>query len=369
MLAGIAGVLLNNTGLSGKNKADVVHLEVDEATVPKLCEQVTPRIAVITNFFRDQLDRYGELDTTVKLVKQALPPETELILNADDPLVARIGAGRPNVYYFGACQLPCSKETSSEAREGRFCDYCGQELSYTLFHYGQLGIYHCSGCGFKRPDPNIEAREVFLYDQGLKFVVDREYHVPLLGSYNLYNALAAFSAADRLGISREDISNGLLVYLSDAGRMEKFDLPGGNLVLTLVKNPAGFNQVIGTIAEINKPLHLLIAINDLAADGRDISWLWDVDFEVLADRKEDIPQLICSGFRAEDIALRLKYAGFPEGCLVLEHSLEKAVEILDNTRAPGEPAFILPTYTALFPLRDTLIKKRIDKSKHREASA
>lgn len=369
MLAGITGVFLNNTGFSGKNKAAVLLLEVDEATVPKLCEQVTPKIAVVTNFFRDQLDRYGELDTTVKLVKEALPPETELILNADDPLVARIGAGRTNVYYFGADRLPGSKEKSSEAREGKFCGYCGQELSYTLFHYGQLGIYHCSGCDFKRPDPYIEAREVFLHDQGLKFTVDREYHVPLLGSYNLYNALAAFCAADRLGISREDISKGLQAYVSDAGRMEKFDLPGGNLVLTLVKNPAGFNQVIRTIAEINKPLHLLIAINDLAADGRDISWLWDVDFEALADRKEDISQLICSGLRTEEIALRLKYAGFPEEFLVLEHSLEKAVEILDNTRVPGEPAFILPTYTALFPLRDTLIKKRVDKSKYREASA
>lgn len=360
MLTGITGTLLQNTSFLGKGKADILLLEVDEATVPGLCEQLTPRLAVVTNFFRDQLDRYGELDTTIKLVKDALPSDTMLILNADDPLVAQIGIGKTAVYYYGVRSLPSSKAESDETREGKYCATCGHELTYTLFHYGQLGIYNCLFCDFKRPDPYIEAVDVHQGEQGISFQVDGEYNIPLLGSYNLYNALAAFGAADCLNITREDIRLGLMKFVSDAGRMEQFALLGYNLTLTLVKNPTGFDQVIQTLAEIGKPLQLLIAINDLAADGRDISWLWDVDFEILVAKKADIHQLLCSGLRAEDMALRLKYAGFAEDKIVIEKSLTQAVERLGKYQNIDKDAvFILPTYTALFPLRDILVSKRI----------
>ena len=370
MLAGITGALLQNTSFLGKGQGDILLLEVDEATVPGLCAQLTPRLAVVTNFFRDQLDRYGELDTTVKLVKEALPLDTELILNADDPLVAQIGIEKQQVYYYGIASLPSSKKESDETREGRYCTVCGQELSYTLFHYGQLGIYSCNFCYFKRPDPYIEAVEITQDEQGISFWVDEEYSIPLIGSYNLYNALAAFCAADRLGIAREDIRLGLDRFVSDAGRMERFSLPSYGLTLTLVKNPTGFNQVIQTMAEIQKPLHLLIAINDLAADGRDISWLWDVDFEILAAKQDDIRQLICSGLRADDMALRLKYAGFADDKIIIEHSLPKAVERLGGYPASDRDAvFILPTYTVLFPLRDILVGKRSSDTKVKGESA
>lgn len=362
MVTGITGTLLQNTSFTGKPLASVLLLEVDEATVPELCKQLTPRFAVITNFFRDQLDRYGELDTTVKLVKKALSPETELILNADDPLVAQIGVQRPGVYYYGAECLPSSKNESSETREGRFCALCGNELEYVLFHYGQLGIYKCRRCGFKRPQPQIEAKEVKTQGKGICFKVDEEagYCIPLQGCYNLYNALGAFCTADRMGISREVIRRGLLNYISDAGRMEQFYLPGCRVTLTLVKNPTGFNQVINTLVELDKELRLLIAINDLAADGRDISWLWDVDFELLAQKKDRIRQVICSGLRAEDMALRLKYAGFGENALDIEHSLDKAVEKLQCFGPnPDEAVFILPTYTLLFPMREILVGRKL----------
>lgn len=360
MLPGIAGALLQDTSFAGRTKADLLLLEVDEATVPRLCEQVTPRIAVITNFFRDQLDRYGELDTTVQLVKKSLPPSTELILNADDPLVAQIGSGRSSVYYYGANSLPSSRIDSTETREGRYCSHCGHELSYELFHYGQLGIYNCPRCGFKRPEPYIEAYEVRQEDGGIAFLVDRDYRIPLQGCYNLYNALAAFCAADRLGVDRADIQQGLIDFVSDAGRMEQFTFPDCTLTLTLIKNPTGFNQVINTLVGMGSSIRLLIAINDLAADGRDISWLWDVDFEILASQEDKISQLVCSGLRAEDMALRLKYAGFQEDRIVVEHSLEKAVQLLENYKPlEDEAIFILPTYTVLFPLRKILVGKRI----------
>jgi UDP-N-acetylmuramyl tripeptide synthase len=375
MLTGIAGALLQNTTFAGMPQASVLLLEVDEATLPGLCRQLTPRLAVITNFFRDQLDRYGELDTTIKLVKESLPAATELVLNADDPLVAQIGTGRKGVFYFGVSTLPTSSANSTETREGRYCSHCGQELSYTLFHYGQLGYYRCPGCGFRRPNPYIEAKEVKMESREISFRIDDDhdnhvYRVPLQGYYNLYNVLAAFCAADRLQISREDIGTGLNRYVSDAGRMEQFLLLGCEATLTLVKNPTGFNQVIHTIAELPQSVRLLIAINDLAADGRDISWLWDVDFEILALRQDDVQQIICSGLRAEDMALRLKYAGIKEDRITMEHSLEKAVEMLEKPSANAVSAveaaasiaeaavFILPTYTALFPIRDIMVRKK-----------
>lgn len=374
MLTGITGVLLQNTSFTGKTSASLLLLEVDEATVPGLCQQLTPRIAVITNFFRDQLDRYGELDTTIKLVKESLPSSTELILNADDPLVAQIGADRKEVFYYGVSSLPVSRPKSIETREGRYCFLCGQELEYQIFHYGQLGIYHCPGCAFKRPDPLIEAREVNQEEAGITFWVDGEYRVPLQGYYNLYNALAAFCAADRLGIDRKDIRQGLLNFVSDAGRMEQFTLHGVPLTLTLVKNPTGFNQVIHTLAGLNKPLRILIAINDLAADGRDISWLWDVDFEILVAKEGKLNQIICSGLRAEDMALRMKYAGFTGENLLVEHSLEKAVVLLEGHEDSKQEAteqeaiYILPTYTALFPMREILVGKQDSESQNKVGS-
>jgi len=355
MITGITGALLQSTSFLGKTKASILLLEVDEASVPGLCRQLTPMLAVITNFFRDQLDRYGELDTTIKMVKEALPSQTGLILNADDPLVAQIGRGREEVTTFGADGLPVSSTEGSQSREGRYCLICGSELSYELFHYGQLGIYECKNCGFKRPEPSVKATNVCQGETGIMFEVDGDgYEIPLQGCYNLYNALAAFCAADRLNIDRADIKRGLESFVSDAGRMEQFSFPGGMLTLTLVKNPTGFNQVINTLTGLSKPLRLLIAINDLAADGRDISWLWDVDFETLITRKIKIKQVICAGLRAEDIALRLKYAGFEPEQIVRIPDLKEAVPFLENGTLEEESVFILPTYTALFPIREIL---------------
>ena len=367
MITGITGALLQNTSFLGKPLADILLLEVDEATVPVLCRYIQPQMAVVTNFFRDQLDRYGELDTTVRLVMEALPHQTELILNADDPLVTRMGIGRDNVYYYGVKSLPGSSNTSDETREGKYCAICGQELSYELFHYGQLGLYYCQGCGFRRPEPDIMADNVSMEDNGIQFSVQAKgvndiekelYHLRLQGYYNLYNGLAAFCSAMRLGISRENIRKGLASFVSDAGRMESFVLNSKEVTLTLVKNPMGFNQVIETMVNMKKDLRLLIAINDLAADGRDISWLWDVDFEALAGSEQNIKKIICSGLRAEDMALRLKYAGLAESIIEIEHAAEIAVTKLETQSVPEEAIYILPTYTMLFPLRDILINHK-----------
>jgi UDP-N-acetylmuramyl tripeptide synthase len=380
MLPGIAGTLLQNSSFWGRIKKSYLLLEVDEATVPRLCRQLTPGLAVITNFFPDQLDRFGELDTTIRLVQEALPSSTKLILNADDPLVAQIGLNQTQVFYYGAASLPVSGPKDLESREGRYCFLCDQELFYEIFHYGQLGIYHCEQCGFERPQPHIEAWDVQQKQNGISFRLaispehregnsyggqtiaqeTGEFIIPLQGYYNLYNALAAVSAAECLGLSWEDSRQGLLKFVSDAGRMEQFALPSCQLTLTLVKNPMGFNQVVSTLIELDRPLHLLLAINDLAADGRDISWLWDVDFERFVSGEPKIKTVICSGLRAEDMALRLKYAGWSEDVISINKNLKEAVAELEAKQIlPDEAVFVLSSYTALFPLREILNSKKV----------
>lgn len=355
LVTGITGALLQSYNWLGKSRVRLALLEVDEATVPKFCKEIIPDIAVITNFFRDQLDRYGELDTTIRLVKDALSEKTLLILNADDPLVAYLGFQRSLVQYYGVDRTPESQTESQETREAKFCPLCGQALNYEFFHYGQLGFYHCHNCSFKRPCPHVLVNQVRQEADGLKFTIDTSCYVTALqGYYNLYNALAAITVARQLNISQGDIEAGLREFIPQAGRMERFNLIEGDLILTLVKNPTGFNQVIRTILAGGKNVRLLIAINDLAADGRDISWLWDVDFEYLGKSESKVSLVVCTGLRAEEMALRLKYAGVNTEKLVIEHPLEKAVEILLRDRKSEETVFILPTYTNLFPLRKLL---------------
>lgn len=355
LVTGIAGALLQSCNWKGKSGVRLALLEVDEATVPKFCTEANPDIAVVTNFFRDQLDRYGELDTTIRLVKDALPEKTLLILNADDPLVAYFGFERSRVQYYGVDRTPDSQTESREIREAKFCPNCGQTLEYEFFHYGQLGFYYCHNCSFKRPQPNVLVNRVSQEPDCLKFSIASDTYLTVLqGYYNLYNSLAAITVARQLNISQKDIEVGLREFIPQAGRMERFNLPEGDLILILVKNPAGFNQVIRTILAYSKNVRLLIAINDLAADGRDISWLWDVDFEYLGNNERMVYQVVCSGLRAEEIALRLKYAGINSEKLVIEHSLENAVGILLGNRKIDENVFVLPTYTNLFPMRKLL---------------
>ncbi|HZK85274.1 MAG TPA: MurT ligase domain-containing protein [Desulfosporosinus sp.] len=355
LVTGITGAMIQDTRWNGCSRASLALLEVDEATVPKFCNQVSPTLAIVTNFFRDQLDRYGELDTTVRMVRESLPKATVLMLNADDPLVAQFGSDHAQVIYYGVERTPDSQSESQETREARFCPVCGTELDYSLFHYGQLGIYNCSGCVFHRPNPEILAQNVRM-EEGLILFQEgvASFSLSLQGYYNLYNALAALTAARQLGINNSLIERGLRGFIPQAGRMERFYLPEGEITLTLVKNPTGFDQVIQTMLGVTKPLRILIGINDLAADGRDISWLWDVNFERLGGYEASINQVICTGLRAEDIALRLKYAGVSVEKLVIEHTLAEALERLQAGRTEEEVAFILPTYTLLFPLRELL---------------
>jgi UDP-N-acetylmuramyl tripeptide synthase len=362
LITGIASVLAREMGFSGRKYFDYACLEVDEAAFPKVAALVGPRYVVVTNFFRDQLDRYGELDRTVSLVGNSLKnfKGARLVLNADDPLVAQLGrsTGLQSVFY-GLAEHSGIMRHGSEAREAKFCPFCGREIAYRYYQYSQLGAYKCPGCGFSRPDPDVEGTSPLAGDaftscrvkfrQGLVIPLD----IPVYGLYNLYNALAAYSAALLLGIDPYRTAELLRGYRPATGRMERFRYRDKPVFLNLVKNPTGFNEGLRALVSIAEGgADVLIAINDNDADGRDISWLWDVDFEMLEGCQHKFREFICSGQRAEEMALRLKYAGISGSKLVVVGGCEEAVTGV--LRGGASTAYILATYTALWPVERIL---------------
>ncbi|MCS5694527.1 Mur ligase family protein [Desulfofundulus thermocisternus] len=359
MITGITTAFLRKASLWGRVDCDYALLEVDEATFPRVTRQVRPDLVVVTNFFRDQLDRYGELDTTVSLIRETLEklPGTGLVLNADDPLVASLAAAAGGeVLYYGLGEHRRVTSSSSAAREGRFCPRCGQELAYAYYQYSQLGNYRCPGCGFSRPPAGVEGTEVLPEERRTTCRLrspagDYELVIPVPGLYNLYNGLAAFTAGLALGVEPRVITRALAGYTPATGRMERFRYREKPVLLNLVKNPTGFNEGLGTLLSLTGPVDVLIAINDNDADGRDISWLWDVDFEVLEEEHRHVNLLVCTGQRGAEMAVRLKYAGVPLEKIVVEE-MSRAVERVLN--GPGKTACFLATYTALWPVERIL---------------
>ena len=351
MLPGIACSFIDHASISGKLNADYATIECDEASLRRIVPFVKPHRIVITNLFRDQLDRFGEVDITISLLNEALNklPNTKLILNGDDPLSAHFGKSK-SCTYFGIDQN-CTTGLK-ETKEGRYCAGCGEELSYNFSHYSQLGDYFCPKCGFKRPELNYAAKDVDLSD-GLKFTIyNRGKKYPLnlnyRGFYNIYNILASVAVLNECG---EDISNLEAVFQSykpQIARMEPFTIGGKTVILNLAKNPAGFNQAIATVISDQRPKDVLIALNDGPGDGTDISWIWDVDFEKLSEA--NLTSLTSSGIRKDDLALRLKYAGFKD-INVKENNRQTLSEV---TSGRGDIAYILVNYTAMFGTQTNL---------------
>jgi len=351
MLPGIACSFIDHASIFGNLNADYAAIECDEASLRRIVPFVTPDKIVITNLFRDQLDRFGEVDTTISLMNEALNKlsDTTLILNGDDPLSAHFGKGKKCIY-FGIDQ-DCNTKLR-ETKEGRYCALCGTELSYKYTHYSQLGDYSCSKCGFSRPYLNYAAREIDMKD-GLKFTIYNDNNAYPLnlnyrGFYNIYNILASVAA---LKECNEDISNLEAVfdsYKPQIARMEPFTVDGKTVILNLAKNPAGFNQAIATLLTDKRKKDVMIALNDGPGDGLDISWIWDVDFEKLSDA--NLSSLTASGIRKDDLAVRLKYAGF-EDILVRENNKKTLEEVVSYN---GEVKYILVNYTAMFGTQTNL---------------
>ena len=351
MLQGVACSFIANASITGKLKADCAAIECDEASLRHVVKHVTPTKIVVTNLFRDQLDRYGEIEQTLALLNEAIEkvPQAQLILNADDPLSMQLGIGR-NFLYYGIDEN-CNINVS-DTKEGRFCPRCGDELNYDFIHYSQLGNYRCRNCGFARPKPYYSAQNINLKD-GMSFDVlygdkKQNFNLNYRGFYNIYNILASFCAFEATGMGTENINSVFNSYKPQIGRMEEFRIGGKSVILNLAKNTAGFNQAIATVASDSRKKDVLVAINDNPSDGRDISWIWDVDFEKLA--ASNINSIYSGGMRKYDTALRLKYAGF-ENIKISDISTDIINEI---AKREGEVCYLLVNYTALFSTQNSL---------------
>jgi lipid II isoglutaminyl synthase (glutamine-hydrolysing) len=334
--------------------------EVDEAWLGEVAQAVSPRLFLLANLFRDQLDRYGELellaDRWAELVA-ACDGHAGFILNADDPLVADLGRERRCVTYFGVEDDSQAQPDLAHAADSKHCRNCGAAYVYDAIYLGHMGRYHCPSCGRTRPEPQVAATRVRLQGMTGSEIELRtpqgtlELRLPLPGLYNVYNAVAAAAMALELGVPLATVGRALETVSPAFGRVQTLDLDGHPVSILLIKNPAGANEVLRTITLEAGELDIWLALNDRIADGRDVSWIWDADFELLAGR---VRRVTCSGTRAEELALRLKYAGVAAEIVVecdLERSLDMAVRM-----APGQ-VYALPTYTALLDLQGLLTRR------------
>jgi UDP-N-acetylmuramyl tripeptide synthase len=355
---GVATALLEQHGSEGL-------FELDEAWLPAVAAELEPRLIVLGNLLRDQLDRYGELERLADewaALAERRAGATEFVLNADDPLVAdlgrdREGRRRPGVTYFGIEDPSQALPGLEHAHDAKHCRRCGAAYVYERAFVGHLGHYSCPNCDADRPAPDVAATRVTLEGMsGSRVAIgtpagDLDVHLPLPGLYNVYNAVAAVAAAQRLGVDLEVMGRGLEAMQAVFGRVETIEVGGVPVSILLIKNPAGANEVLRTLRleSDGAGLDLWIALNDRIADGRDVSWVWDADFELLDGA---VRSVVCTGTRAAEMAVRLKYAGLPP----------EAIEVVDDIPASldravsgaGRRLFALPTYTALIELRKLL---------------
>lgn len=359
MTWGVATALLEQRGEEGL-------FEVDEAWLPRVTEQLDPALIVLGNLFRDQLDRYGEMealaDEWAKTVA-ARAGRTRFVLNADDPLIADLGRDpegirRDGVLYFGIEDPSQALPQLQHAFDAKHCRRCGHPYAYERAFVGHLGHYSCPNCGAERPSPEVAATKIELRGMdGSRSLVrtpsgEIELDLPLPGLYNVYNALAAVAAGLRLGVAPERIAAALGDMRAAFGRVETIPVENKPVSILLIKNPAGANEVLRTLMLERREggeIDLWIALNDRIADGRDVSWIWDADFELLA---AGVRHVVCAGTRAPEMALRLKYAGWPEERIEVVPAIGASLDTA--VRGAEGRLFALPTYTALLELRKLL---------------
>ena len=351
MLNGVVASFVLGAKLNGHIDADYACIEADEASTRYIFPAIQPDYMVMTNLFRDQLDRYGEIDITMNILEEMMRkvPKMKVIVNGDDALSAYLAMDSGNPYVCYGISRPVMKNETNEIREGRFCKKCGAKLSYSFYHYSQLGDYKCPECGFARPELTFDASDVKVGDQLSFRVEDKLISANYKGFYNVYNILAAYSGVRTAGFAGEHFNDMLRKFNPENGRMEQFRIKGTSIILNLAKNPAGFNQNISAVMQDTSPKDVIIAINDNAQDGIDISWLWDVDFDRFGE--DSIQSITVSGIRCQDMRLRLKYVDIPS---MLEADVEKAIRSRIEDGVGN--LYVLVNYTALFSTRNILKK-------------
>ena len=358
LIYGVTAAALGRAGTDGKLKADWGVFEIDEASLPRAVEEIQPKATLVLNLFRDQLDRYGELETIAKKIEKALsalPEGAHVILNADDPRVAEIGLSLPHKpTWFGLDDLAVAGEQLPHAADARTCPRCGASLLFDAVYIGHDGVYRCPNGDFARPQPDLTATDIVLdgFDSLMLTIEGTRIAMPLGGLYNCYNVLAAYATACSLGLDGRYIAERLKTFRAAFGRQERIEFRGRRLVLVLSKNPAGFNETVRTAVELARGENFLIGLNDRKADGTDVSWIWDVDFEQLKGRAKLV---IPAGVRAHDLAVRLKYAGVE--AQPPETDPGKALDALVKQTNEGDTTYLLCTYTAMLDLRAELVRR------------
>ncbi len=353
---GICSLLLRHCDMSGKVNADYLILETDESHVPVVYSQQKLETLVVLNFFRDQLDRNGEMETLIQKINGFCKTFTgNLILNGDDPNTARLGRANPdnkNVRYFHAEPYAFATKEIFEASEGRFCPFCGEALEYDYYQYSHIGKFRCNNCGFGNNEPYMTAKDIDL--EKPVFTADGHEYSPKLNSiYNVYNMTAVASAAKLYNISSDVTENVINNYTVNNGRMESFMLGDRHATLNLAKNPVGANMTLRVMNEMQGEKELLFVLNDNVADGLDVSWIWDINFSIF----ERVTRVVTSGTRAYDIAVRIKCSGYDASKIVVKPDLDEAVEELARTEGRK---FVIANYTAVQPTRSAL-KRYIEK--------
>jgi UDP-N-acetylmuramyl tripeptide synthase len=351
LVSGVASALLE------ARDAELGLFEVDEGALPEVSRRVRPKALLLCNLFRDQLDRYGELELVAGRWRAAVAalPHAQLVVNGDDPQVGALA--RPGGRVFGLDDPRVARPALQHAADSKYCLRCGTPYEYAAAYVGHLGDYRCPNCGHARPPLDVTARDIELRGlDGAAFTLvaaegEARVELRLPGLYNVYNALGAASLALALGIGLDDVRDGLARFSAAFGRFERIPIGDRRVLMLLIKNPAGANEAIRTLVEGAASRVAVIALNDGIADGRDVSWIWDVDFEPLLD---GLDRLVASGSRAAELALRFAYGGFDRDRIEVVPALDAALDRgLELTPVGGELT-VLPTYTAMLALRRTL---------------
>jgi lipid II isoglutaminyl synthase (glutamine-hydrolysing) len=354
LVSGVASALLR------ARDAELGVFEVDEGALPEVTRRVRPKALLLGNLFRDQLDRYGELELVAARWRAAVAalPHAQLVVNGDDPQVGALA--RPGGRVFGLDDPRVARPALQHAADSKYCLRCGTPYEYAAAYVGHLGDYRCPNCGHARPPLDVVARDIALGGlDGAAFTIlaaegEARIELRLPGLYNVYNALGAASLALALGVPLDDVREGLAGFSAAFGRFERITMGERRVLMLLIKNPAGANEAIRTLVEGAAPSVAVIALNDAIADGRDVSWIWDVDFEPLL---AGLDRLVATGSRAAELALRFAYGGLDRGKIDVVPSLEAALDRgLELTPAGGELT-VLPTYTAMLALRRTIAER------------
>lgn len=356
MYTGIVACFIDNYSFKKSSQKKIAVIEVDEANVKFITQYISPSVITITNLFRDQLDRYGEVYTTLKKILEGIEksPTSTLVLNGDESLLGNLNLKNPLVYYGFATKVNENKVVDINA-DAKFCTICKAPYHYNFITYNHLGDFYCSQCGYKRPVLNCSIDKIIdvSVSGSTVHINNKEYYINQPGTYNIYNALCAYSVAKTLGTSDSTIEQALKTVASSFGRQETLNIEGKEVKIVLVKNPAGYDEAVNTINLDKRKINLSLLLNDNYADGKDVSWIWDVNFERLTNL--NINKIMISGVRLYDMAVRLKVAGFPSDAFLLCQDEE---ELLNNIKAcDGEIVYILATYTAMINLRKFLHSK------------